>query len=107
MRRALAFCTYQAKWWEARAKAAENDTSTDRSLCEGKVAFAREHVAQELKMRAVWTARWRPALVAAQATNLLWIVTLPAETSASEDAQLPFLDLCRDADGRDAVGDEI
>jgi hypothetical protein len=102
MRRALQYCDFLAGRWDGLAKAASQAASGDAALSEGRTAYAREHAALERKTWAAWAASWRPAMVAAAATGLLWTVSIP-DAPATPATSPPLLDLRRDAGGRDTV----
>jgi hypothetical protein len=105
MRRALAFCAYQTVWWDELASAPAVRDITDAALREGKMAYAREHAAQERKMRASWALRWHTAMCAARDTGLVTRITIPDIPEAAARTP-PVLDLRRDSDGRDGALEE-
>jgi hypothetical protein len=104
MRRALAFCSYQADWWASIAADSARPTSPDPALDEGRAAFAQAHAAQELDLRAAWAAQWYKALVAAKATGLVKLISVP-DVPQDVVTALPVLDLRRGAGAREgAIG---
>jgi hypothetical protein len=95
MRRAIAFCDYQAGWWDKLGDSAGTKTYADAALREGRAAYAREHASLERKMGNAWSMRWRAALIAANATGLVKLITIPSLPAGVTGAP-PILELRHD-----------